>query len=163
MNRILRLALPALAACGLSACAEVGPRTSYVEPLPHTGDAQVLAGSISTFLAAQLPAASSTLALDPTPTDQASNALTPVLAASLRQQGFAITADAGAAPGAPTAAAPPAVHSLRYWITPMDSSGELVRLLLDGNKEASRFFVRNTAGALQSGGPYTVMVQEASR
>ncbi len=45
----------------------------------------------------------------------------------------------------------------------MDSSGELVRLLLDGNKEASRFFVRNTAGALQSGGPYTVMVQEASR
>ena len=160
MNRILRLALPALAACGLSACAEVGPRTSYVEPLPHAGDAQVLAGSISTFLAAQIPAAASTLALDPTPTDQASNALTPVLAANLRQQGFAITTDASAAPGAP---ATPAVHSLRYWITPMDSSGELVRLMLDGNKEASRFFVRNTAGTLQSGGPYTVMVREAAR
>ncbi len=160
MNRILRLALPALTACGLSACAAVGPRTSYVEPLPHAGDAQVLAGSISTFLAAQIPAASSTLALDPTPTDQASNALTPVLAASLRQQGFAITTEASGAPGAP---ATQAGHTLRYWITPMDSSGELVRLLLDGNKEASRFFVRNTAGTLQSGGPYTVMVQEAAR
>jgi len=161
VNRILRLALPALAACGLSACTEVGPRTSYVEPLPHTGDAQVLAGSISTFLAAQIPAAASTLALDPTPTDQASNALTPVLAASLRQQGFAITTEASAAaPGTP---ATQGGHTLRYWITPMDSSGELVRLLLDGNKEASRFFVRNTAGTLQSGGPYTVMVQEAAR
>ncbi|MGI4941989.1 MAG: hypothetical protein ACRYHQ_15755 [Janthinobacterium lividum] len=161
MNRILRLTLPALAACGLSACAEVGPRTSYVEPLPQAGDAQVLAGSISTFLATQIPAASSTLALDPTPTDQASNALTPVLAASLRQQGFAITNEVSTVPaGSP---ATPAGHTLRYWITPMDSSGELVRLLLDGNKEASRFFVRNTAGTLQGGGPYTVMVQEASR
>ncbi|MGI4955788.1 MAG: hypothetical protein ACRYG6_09580 [Janthinobacterium lividum] len=160
MNRLLRLALPALAACGLSACAEVGPRTSYVEPLPHAGDAQVLAGSISTFLAAQIPAAASTIALDPTPTDQDSNALTPVLAASLRQQGFGIAAEANGTPGAPAAQA---AHTLRYWITPMDSSGELVRLLLDGNKEASRFFVRNTAGTLQGGGPYTVMVQEASR
>ncbi|MGI4941977.1 MAG: hypothetical protein ACRYHQ_15695, partial [Janthinobacterium lividum] len=152
--------LPALAVCGLSACAEVGPRTSYVEPLPHAGDAEVLAGSIGTFLATQIPAASSTIALDPTPTDQDSNALTPVLAASLRQQGFAVTADASAAPGTPGAQTG---HTLRYWITPMDSSGELVRLLLDGNKEASRFFVRNTAGTLQSGGPYTVMVLEAAR
>ncbi len=159
MNRLLRFVLPALAACGLSACTEVGPRTSYVESLPHAGDAQVLAGSISTFLAAQIPAAASTIALDPTPTDQDSNALTPVLAASLRQQGFAITTEANAAPGTPAQAG----HTLRYWITPMDSSGELVRLLLDGSKEASRFFVRNTAGTLQSGGPYTVMVREAAR
>lgn len=159
MTRILRLALPAIAACGLSACAAVGPRTSYVEPLPHAGDAQVLAGSISIFLAAQLPAASSTLALDPTPTDQASNALTPVLAGRLRQQGFAVTTEASA----PGTSAVPAAHTLRYWVTPMDSSGELVRLLLDGNREASRFFVRNTVGTLQSGGPYTVMVQEAAR
>lgn len=159
MNRILRLALPAFAACGLSSCAEVGPRTSYVEPLSHAGDAQVLAGSISTFLATQIPAAASTIALDPTPTDQDSNALTPVLAASLRQQGFAITTEANATPGTPAQTG----HTLRYWITPMDSSGELVRLLLDGNKEASRFFVRNTAGTLQSGGPYTVMVMEAAR
>jgi len=148
-----RLAVPALAALGLAGCASVGPSTSYVLPLSSPADAQVLASGISSFLTTQLPAASTTLVLDPTPSDQASNALTPILASDLRQQGFAVADDAPAAGS----------HTLRYWVTPFDTSGELVRLLIDGRREASRFFVRNTGGGLQSGGPFTVMQMEASR
>lgn len=155
MIRHLRLALPAAAAAlGLSACATVGPRTSYVAPLPlPSSDAVVLASGITRFMAAQLPAGATTLALDPTPSDQASNALTPELATALRRRGFAVAASAAAGQ----------THTLRYWVTPLDSAGEVVRLLIDGHQEASRFFVRNTAGYLQAGGPFTVTQMEASR
>ena len=150
MNACLRLA-PLLAVCSVAACA-VSPDTSYVSSLSAPTDATVIAAGIGLFMRSQLPAASTTLVLDPTPSDQASNALTPVLADNLRQQGFAVV----------EGAAPAGAHSLRYWVTPLDASGELVRLMIDGRKEASRFFVRNTVGNLQPGGPFTVMQAEAS-
>jgi hypothetical protein len=144
--------LPLAAACVLSACA-VGPDTSYVASLSTSTDAAVIAAGISGFMRTQLPAASTTLVLDPTPTDQASNMLTPVLADSLRKQGFAVAQDA----------APAGSHTLRYWVTPLDASGELVRLMIDGRKEASQLFVRNTGGTLQTGGPFTVAQMDASQ
>ena len=150
MKASIRL-LPLLAACGLAACA-AGPDTSYVASLSAPTDATVIAAGIADFMKTQLPAASSTIVLDPTPSDQAGNALTPDLADRLRRQGFAVAQ--GTAAGS---------HTLRYWVTPLDASGELVRLMIDGRKEASRFFVRNTAGTLQSGGPFTVVQMEASR
>ena len=113
----------------------------------------MIAAGIGTFLRTQMPAASSTIVLEPTPMDQAGNALTPALADNLRQQGFAVA----------DGVAPAGAHTLRYWVTPMDGSGELVRLTIDGRKEASRFFVRGSAGDLQGGGPFTVMEMEASR
>lgn len=142
---------PLLAVCGLAACA-VGPDTSYVASLPAPADAAVIAAGISMFMRTQFPAASTTLVLDPPPAGQADNVLTPVLANMLRQQGFAVA----------DGAAPAGSHSLRYWVTPFDASGELVRLKIDGRKAAARFFARNTGGTLQSGGPFTVMQEEAS-
>ena len=153
MTRHRRLLAPLLTASGLAACAVVGPNTSYVASLPAPTDAQVLAGSIGGFLATQLPAASTTIAFSPTPQDQAGNPLTPVLANTLRQKGFAVAE--GSAP-------PAGAHTLRYWVTPLDGSGELVRLTIDGRKDASRLFVRTAAGGLQSGGPFTVIQREAS-
>lgn len=144
--------LPLATACALSACA-VGPDTSYVTSLSAPTDAAVIAAGIGSFMRTQLPAASTTIVLDPTPTEQASNALTPVLADSLRRQGFAVA----------QGSAPAGSHTLRYWVTPLDASGELVRLMIDGCKGASQFFVRNTAGNLQTGGPFTVAQMEASR
>ena len=144
--------VPLLAACSLAACA-VGPNTSYVSALAAPTDATVIAAGIGSFMRTQLPAASTTLVLDPTPTDQASNALTPALTNALRQQGFAVA----------EGAVPAGAHTLRYWVTPLDVSGELVRLMIDGRQQAARFFVRNTAGDLQSGGPFTVGQMEASR
>jgi hypothetical protein len=149
--RSLRL-LPLVAACALSACA-IGPDTSYVAPLPAPTDAAVIAAAVGSFMRTQLPAASSTIVLEPTPSDQASNALTPMLAGSLRRQGFAVA----------ESSAPAGSHSIRYWVTPLDASGELVRLMIDGRKGASQFFVRNKAGNLQAGGPFTVSQMEASR
>jgi hypothetical protein len=151
MNRSPTI-VPLLVVCGLAGCA-VGSNTSYVASLSAPADATVIAGGIGSFLRTQLPAASTTLVLDPTPRKQASNALTPVLADTLRQQGFAVT----------EGAAPAGSHTLRYWVTPLDASGELVRLLIDGHEKAARFFVRGAAGDLQSGGPFTVMQAEASR
>ncbi len=138
--------------CALSACA-VGPDTSYVDSLSAPTDATVIAAGIGSFMKTQLPEASTTIALDPTSTEQASNILTPVLADSLRRQGFAIAQDA----------APAGSHTLRYWVTSFDASGELVRVMIDGRKEASQLFVRDTAGNLQTGGPLTVAQMGASR
>ena len=151
MRAGLRL-LPLLAACGLAACS-TGSDTSYVASLSAPSDARVIAAGIGAFMKTQLPTASTTIVLDPTPSDQAGNALTPALANSLRQQGFAVA----------QGNTPEGAHTLRYWVTPLDASGELVRLMIDGRKEASRFFVRNTIGTLQSGGPFTVVQMEASR
>ena len=149
---VLRGAISLLAVCGQAGCA-VGPNTSYVAPLAAPADAKVLANGIGAFVRTQLPAASTTLILDPTPTAQTDNALTPALADALRQRGFAVA----------EGAAPAGSHTLRYWVTPLDSSGELVRLMIDGNREAARFFVRDSSGALQNGGPFTVLQMEASR
>lgn len=138
--------------CGVAGCG-IGSNTSYVASASAPADATVIAGGIGAFLRTQLPAASTTLVLDPTPAAQARNALTPVLADTLRQQGFAVA----------EGAAPAGAHTLRYWVTPLDASGELVRLLIDGREKAARFFVRGAAGDLESGGPFTVMQMEASR
>jgi hypothetical protein len=92
--------------------------------------------------------------LDPTPSDQARNALTPSLASALRRHGFAVAEDGQTVPSG--------AHRLRYLVTPLDN-GDLMRLTLDGATEGSRFFVRNSAGGLQSGGPFTVTQAEATR
>jgi hypothetical protein len=143
-NRVLALVALGL---GLSGCAMVGPQTSYVEPLATPTDSGVLAGGIGYFMVSRFPPGSTTISLDPPLQGQENNELTPVLAATLQGRGFQVTSAGPAAPGA---------HTLRYWVTPLDSSGELVRLLIDGNVACSRFYVRNTAGGLQSGGPFTV-------
>jgi hypothetical protein len=89
MNRMGRFGLALLASASLISCA-IGPDSSYVGELSAPGDAQILAAGMAEFVSTQLPARSSTIALDPTPADQAGNALTPAFAAALRRRGFAI-------------------------------------------------------------------------
>lgn len=147
MINTLRLGVSLFLAGSLAACA-LGPGNSYVSQVDTRADAKVLAGDMTDFVAGQLPAASSTVVLDPTPSDQAGNDLTPAFVAALRERGFAV-ADArqGGASGA---------HHIRYLVTRLDN-GDLVRVTIDGGTaEASRFFVRNSAGDLQTGGPFTV-------
>jgi hypothetical protein len=67
--------------------------------------------------------------------------------AALRDRGFAV-ADEGQAGTHGT-------HHIRYLVTPLDN-GDLVRVSIDDSAQASRFFVRNTAGGLQAGGPFMV-------
>ena len=152
MTRLSRFALPCLRR-PLAACA-LGPGSSYVAQLQQPADAEVLADGMADFVAMRFPAASSTVVLDPTPSDQAGNALTPAFAAALRRRGFAVAED-----GQPV---PAGVHHIRYLVTPLDN-GDLVRLTIDDSTEGSRFFVRNTAGGLQAGGPFTVTQTEAAR
>jgi hypothetical protein len=150
---MIRTWLPVLAAVSLAACM-VGPNISYVAPLQQSADAHVLAYGMAEFVAMRLPAASSTVVLDPTPYDQAGNALTAAFAAALRLHGFAV-AEAGQPVGA-------GAHRIRYLVTPLDN-GDLARLTIDSSTEGSRFFVRNTAGGLQAGGPFAVTQAEAMR
>ena len=149
MNPRLRFFLWLGIAGALAACTIGG---SYVGGVAAPGDAQVLAAGMAEFVARELPAASTTLVLDPTPAVQADNALTPAFAAALRSQGFAIAGEQVTARG---------VHHVRYWVTPLEG-GELVRIAIDDRTEGSRFFVRNTAGGLQTGGPFMVR-QEAGQ
>jgi hypothetical protein len=153
MIRPWPLCLNFLAAVALAACT-IGPNTSYVAPLQQSADAQVLADGMADFIAMRLPAASSTVVLDPTPSDQAGNALTAAFAAALRLRGFAVAeANQHVTAGA---------HRIRYLVTPLDN-GDLARLTIDNSTEGSRFFVRNTAGTLQAGGPFAVTQAEAMR
>lgn len=110
-------------------------------------DTATLASDMTTFVKTVLPPGSSTLVLDPPPSEQASNELTPVFADSLRQAGFAV---------AP--AATPEAYRIRYLVTPLDG-GTLVRLTVGGT-QAARLFVRDSSGGLQARGPF--MVREAS-
>jgi hypothetical protein len=154
MNGLLRRALSLAAVSSLAACA-LGPGGSYVSQVDTPADAQVLATGMVVFVAAQLPAASSTVVLDPTPSDQAGNALTPAFVAALRERGFAV-ADEGQASASGT-------HHIRYLVTALDN-GDLVRLSIDDGAQASRVFVRNSAGGLQAGGPFMVrQMAEAGR
>ena len=109
MNPAARFGLAVLASASLISCA-IGPDSSYVGELSAPGDAQIWQLEL---VSTQLPAGSSTIALDPTPADQAGNALTPAFAAALRRRGFAIE-DSGQA-------ATPTRHRLRYWVTPLDN------------------------------------------
>lgn len=128
----------------LGGCAGVGPRSSYVEAVAPA-DAPVLAADIAGFVAERLPAAATTLALDAPAGAMSNDSLTPVLRGELRRIGFGV-ADAGQqAPGA---------HPLRYLVTPLDA-GLLVRLHVD-RTTASRLWLRNSAGTLQAGSPFTV-------
>ena len=154
MIRLSRFGLPWLAAL-LAGCA-LEPGSSYVAQLQQPADAEILADGIAGFVAIRLPAASSTVELDPTPSDQAGNSLTPALAAaSLRHRGFAVAEDRQAR------ASRSVHHHLRYLVTSLDN-GDLVRLTLDDGAEGSRFFVRNTTGGLQPGGPFMVTQTEAA-
>ena len=152
MIRLGRLTLPCLVVL-LAGCA-FGPRSSYVTQLQQPGDAETLANSVADFVADRLPAASSTVALDPTPSDQSGNALTPALAGAIRRRGFAVAENGQSVKGN--------AHHLRYLITPLDN-GDLVRLTLDDATEGARFFQRNTAGELHARGPFTVTQAGASR
>ena len=149
MTRPAHLLASLLACAGLAACAG-GPGGSYVAPLTAPADAQTLASGIADFMASSLPAAATTLALEPPSPEQSGNALTPVLADALRRRGFA-TVDAN------VGAVPLGARRLRYRVTPMDG-GDLVRLTIDGGAiQGNRFFARNPAGTLQAGGPFTVL------
>lgn len=153
MKASRRFALSCALAALASGCA-LGPNSSYVAPLRQAGDADVLADATAAFIAMQLPGASTTVVLDPTPSEQARNAFTPALAAALRRQGFAI-ADAGQP-------IPMTTHYVRYLVTPL-GDGDLVRLTLDDTTKASRFFARNDGGGLRVGGPFMVTEAEAAR
>ncbi|MBO0738925.1 MAG: hypothetical protein J2P48_20555 [Alphaproteobacteria bacterium] len=139
-------ALALLALASLAACAS-GPDASYVGELSASGDAQILATDMVEFVSTQIPAGTGSIALDPIPADQSSNALTPTFTTALRHRGFAVADN--------EQAAAPAAHHVRYWVTPLDG-GDLVRVSIDDHTEASRFFVRSGQSGLQAAGPLMV-------
>ena len=150
-NCVLTLALLAIT---LVAGCTVGPNTSYVGKLRQPTDFEAVATAMAEFVSMSLPGAPSVLMLDPTPSDQASNALTQAFASALRRCGFSIGGGSQHLGGN--------THRIRYLVTPLDS-GVLARLMIDGTTEGSRFFARNAGGSLQPGGPFTVTQAEAAR
>jgi hypothetical protein len=147
------LSLGLLAAISVSGCA-IGPNTSYVGTIGQPVDGEAVATAMAEFVSMSLPGAPGVLLLDPTPSDQASNALTPSFASALRRCGFTIGGGSQSLDGN--------AHRIRYLVTPLDS-GVLARLTIDGTTEGSRFFARNSGGSLQPGGPFTVTQAEAAR
>ena len=153
MSRSRPAPLTFLAVACLAGCT-VGPNTSYIAALRQPADAEVLAGGMAVFVSLQLPAASTAIILDPPSYFQSGSVLIPALTLALRHHGFAVAEDAQ--PLLSNA------HHVRYLVTPLDN-GDLVRVTIDGSTEGSRLYVRNTAGGLQAGGPFTLTRAEAVR
>jgi hypothetical protein len=137
--------LAAVAALGLAGCAAMQPVTaSYVAPVTPT-DTMPLVQSIASFVGDQLPVGRSTLLLEPPPANQQANTLTPALTTVLHARGYAIAADAKAAPSS---------HHVRYLVTPL-FDGILVRVNID-KTEGSRMFQHDKAGNLVAYAPMAV-------
>jgi len=121
MTHVRRLVTVLVMAGSVAACA-LGSGSSYVDRVVTPADAKVLAGAMAEFVAGRLPAGSSAVILDPTPSEQAANALTPAFVAALRDRGFAV-ADASQV-GAPH------THRIRYLVTRLDN-GNLLRVTIE--------------------------------
>lgn len=140
-----------LLAAVLGGCASYAD-TSYVAPLAGPGDARVLAAAIVDFIGSHIPASSPPVALDP-PAGGGTDDITPAIRAALETRGVRL-----GAPGTPDAL------QARYWVTPMGAASSLVRVSLAGGAtEGNRVFVRDAAGKLQPGGPFTIKTTQASR
>lgn len=141
LQRILVLCLALLA---VSACATTST-SKRVETL-STADAAALAEQISSYVAGELPAATSTIWLEwfGDPQDGSSSTLAAETAQALRDRGFAVTEDR---------AANSAAHALRIDALAGDRS-VLVRVDL-APTSAWRYFERQADGALLPASAYT--------
>jgi len=153
IGRICMPALEILTVIAVSGCS-IGPNTSYVGEFGQPVDAGAVATAMAEFVSMNLLGAPGVLVIDPTPSDQARNTLTPSFGVALRRYGFNV--GDGRRPLAGT------VHRVRYLVTPLDN-GVLARLTIDGTTEGARFFVRNAGGSLQPGGPFTMTQVKAMR
>jgi type IV secretion system protein TrbH len=153
INRNCVLTLALLTITLVAGCA-VGPNTSYVGKLRQPSDLNTVATAMAEFVSMRLPGGPGVLLLNPTPSDQASNALTPAFSSALRRCGFTIGGGSQHLGGN--------THRIRYLVTPLDS-GVLARLMIDGTTEGSQFFARDSGCSLQPGGPFTVTQVEAAR
>ena len=134
---------------GLAGCATKQPATSsFVFRIP-TADAPPVVQAITEFVTAHCPPGQSTLVLDPAPTDKQANTIASEVSDALREKGFAVAADAKAAPDA---------HHVRYLVTPL-FDGFLVRVSVD-HAEGSRLFLHDKAGTLVASGALAVRSEE---
>lgn len=135
--------LVVMVALTLVGCA-VGPNVSYVTAT-NTADNQVIATSVAGFLRTELPAARSTLVVQPTATGD--TALLALMCSDLRRQGFALAEPNSGASGG---------QSVRLLVTPF-YNGFIVRIDYAG-RQASTYFGRDGSGRLESSSPFVLRV-----
>jgi hypothetical protein len=138
MKRYFTLLWLALLSLSITACAPISPNQAYVEGV-SSQDAALISQVMTTYVASQLPAASTTLVVASTAQGNDNNPLTSTLIQSLRNKGFAV---------ASTNESQALFHQLSYWVTPLDN-GILLRLRLDNNL-ISWWFPKDADGALDT-------------
>lgn len=153
MTALLRIILTLSFSVLLTACATSSRTTIYVASEVTAADAETLASDIVKHLAVQLAPAKTTLVLDApesnnTKKEQA-DLLTPVLLEKLQSRGYGV-----AVIDQENLTANQTGITLRYLISPLEN-GLVVRLQY-AQKEATRFYPRNTTGVLVPGGSFTV-------
>ncbi|MCD2514663.1 conjugal transfer protein TrbH [Comamonas endophytica] len=144
------------AALFLSACAApLRSSSSYVDSNINAADAITLANDAAVYLSKSLSPAKTMLVIDPPPTRNVADELTPAMQTALREKGYGVLILSTKNPEKKEKADPPAGTALRYLASPLET-GVLLRLQFQGI-EASRFYQRNKDGALLPNGfPFTV-------
>ena len=137
-----------MAALGLSACATMStPSSSYVGGSMSNADADVIAAAITSFVQAHVPAASSTVAIDPATVAIGGGLTSPLpglVTSDLRKAGYGV-----AAPGVTV----PGTHTVRYLVSPLDG-GLLLRVTVD-QAQGSQVFGTTAQGMLAAASPIT--------
>ncbi len=123
----------------LGGCA-VGPNASFVDST-NPADNDVIATAVTGFLHSEMPAARSTVIVEPSASGD--QALLGLVRADLRRQGFAVAEPGSGAPYA---------EPVRLLVTPL--AGGLVVRLDYGSGQAGTFFGRDASGRLQPSTPF---------
>ena len=143
-----RFSLPLVAALGLSACATIpAPSSSYVGGSMSDADAGVIAEAITSFVQTHVPAASSTVTVDPATVAIGGGLKSPLpglVTSDLRKAGYGVAAPGVTVPGA---------HTVRYLVSPLDG-GLLLRVTVD-QIQGSQVFETTAQGMLAAASPVT--------
>lgn len=143
-----RFLLPLLGALGLSACAAVPtPSSSYIGSAMSNADAGVIAAAITSFVQTHVPAASSTVAIDPATVAIGSDLTSPLpglVTSDIRKAGYGVAAPGVTVPGA---------HTVRYLVTPLNG-GLLLRVAVD-QAQGAQVFGTTAQGMIAAASPVT--------
>lgn len=137
---------PMVALLALAGCASLNPNASWVGSVSST-DAAIIGSDLGQYVASQLPSVKAEIWVQPMDRGKSSPVID-ALEDTLRQRGYAVMPN--------SATRPASAHLVRVLVSGHRHWGETNAFVLIDGREASRDYVKNTEGAMQPAGPFSV-------
>lgn len=137
---------PMVALFALAGCASLNPNASWVGSV-SSKDAAVIGSDLGQYVASQFPSVKTQIWVEPMDRSERSPVID-ALEDTLRQRGYAVLPN--------SAPKPDSAHLVRVLVSGHRHWGETNAFILIDGREASRGYVKNTTGAMQPAGPFSV-------